>query len=817
MKALASFLNTTLIVSLAVMALLMTAAPGLVAHDDSMPGQGQVPPHARDNMRAFHEDHHHDENLPAQGITACAGGLAGTYPCSNVDLMAFLPLAQIGGGNGNDIWGWTDPLTGKEFAIMGLTNGTAFVDISDPVNPVYYGHLPPPAGVSNSSWRDIKVYADHAFIGSEAIGSGMQIFDLTILRDGPSLVDGFVETAHYTGFSTSHNIVVNEDTGYAYGVGVNNDGCNRGIKFVDISDPANPRADGCFGTDGYTHDAQCVTYAGPDVTYQGREICFAYNEDTLTIVDVTNKAAPVQVSRTGYANRGYSHQGWLTEDHAFLLLDDELDERNVAAVTNTRTLIWDVRDLDNPDYFADYIGPSTSIDHNQYVVGNHSFQANYRSGLRILDISDIANGNLTEVGFFDIYPASDSAEFNGAWSVYPYFASGNVVVSGIEQGLFVLRPQLGAPGTPPTVSIIEPADGGPDPLAGTVAVRIDAGDAEDLPGTLTVEWRVDGGGWQPATWDGAEYGADWDTTTVADGPHLVDARAIDSDLSAATDASSVTVANGSPEFTVDASDVRIITGRGNRNNGEAVVVVVDEGGSPVAGVAVSGSFSGDWSGTDGGATDGLGEVVLTTPTIKGLGFVGFCVDSATKAGWGWNVAGSTVCGDSDGGGAAFGSVSGSVTDVATGSGISNAAVSADTGQSTTTDAFGGYSLAGVPAGSRTITATASGYDSQNTLASVSEGVDTIVDFALDETPAGGSGAIRGTVYSSTGSKLADVNVQVLGGTSSLTNKGGKYTIQGVPAGLQTVIASKAGYNSSQQDVSVPAGSSVTLDFTLTPQ
>ena len=187
-----------------------------------------------------------------------------------------------------------------------------------------------------------------------------------------------------------------------------------------------------------------------------------------------------------------------------------------------------------------------------------------------------------------------------------------------------------------------------------------------------------------------------------------------------------------------------------------MVAVVDEGGSPVAGVAVSGSFSGGWNGTDGGTTDGLGEVVLTTPTIKNLGFVAFCVDSATKAGWSWNVAGSTVCGDSDGGGAAFGSVSGSVTDVATGSGISNAAVSADTGQSTTTDAFGDYALAGVPTGNRTITATASGYDSQNALASVSEGFDTIVDFALDETPAGGSGAIRGTIYSTTGSKVADV-------------------------------------------------------------
>ena len=816
MNAFPAIRNALAIVSIAVLSLIAGMAPGALAHDDSMPGRGQIPPHARDAMRAFHDDHHHNENLPAMDITACDGGLADVYPCSNVDLMAFLPLDQIGGGNGNDIWGWTDPLTGKEFAIMGLTNGTAFVDISDPVDPVYYGHLPPPAGVANSSWRDIKVYADHAFIGSEALGSGLQVLDLTVLRDGPSLVDGFTETAHYTGFSTSHNIVVNEATGYAYAVGTNNGVCGRGIHFVDLSDPANPRAAGCFADDGYTHDAQCVLYAGPDIDHLGKEICLAFNEDTLTIVDVTNKAAPVQISRTGYAQRGYTHQGWLTADHAFLLMDDELDERNIAAVTNTRTLIWDVRDLDNPSHFADYIGPSSAIDHNQYVVGDYSFQANYRSGLRILDISDIASGSLTEVGFFDIYPASDSANFNGAWSVYPFFASGNVVVSGIEQGLYVLRPQLGSPGTPPAVSIVAPPDGGPDPLAGTVEVRIDASDAEDAPGSLTVEWRVDGGTWLPAAWDGAGYTADWDTATVADGAHLVEARAIDSDLSAATDSSDVTVANGSPEFTVDASQVNVVTGRGSRNSGEAVVVVTDAGGSPVDGVAISGTFSGDWDGMQGGVTDALGEVVLATPTVKNLAFVAFCVDSASKAGWGWDIAASALCGDSTGAGA-FGGLRGSVTDAATGDGLSNAAVSVDTGQSTTTDAFGAYAIADVPAGDRTVTATAGGYDSQSTPAVVSEGVDTIIDFALTATPGGAVGSLRGTVYANDGSKLADVTVQVLGGSSSLTNKGGKYTIQGVPAGPQTVIASKAGYTSVEQDVDVPAGSSATVDFTLTPQ
>ena len=198
---------TPIITATAFFALIFTGLASQ-AHDDSMPGAGRAPLHARENMRAFADEHHHNEHLAAQSITSCSGGSAGAYSCSNVDLMAFLPLNQIGGGNGNDIWGWTDSLTGKEYAIMGLTNGTAFVDISDPVNPVYLGHLPPHFGVSNSSWRDIKTYNDHAFIGSEALNSGMQVVDLTQLRSIASPPVTIVETAFYSGFSTSHNIVI---------------------------------------------------------------------------------------------------------------------------------------------------------------------------------------------------------------------------------------------------------------------------------------------------------------------------------------------------------------------------------------------------------------------------------------------------------------------------------------------------------------------------------------------------------------------------------------------------------------------------------
>jgi choice-of-anchor B domain-containing protein len=813
-----SFLKSVLFTFTAALALMMAAGSGVNAHDDSMPGNGQVPPHARDNMRAFHEDHHHDENLPAQAVTSCVGGTAGGYPCSNVDLMAFLPLAQIGGGNGNDIWGWTDPLNGNEYAIMGLTNGTAFVDITDPVNPVYMGNLPRPTGVSTSSWRDIKVYDNHAFIGSEAVGSGLQVMDLTQLRSVASPPVSFAQTAHYTGFSTSHNIVINESSGYAYAVGTNQGSCNRGLTFIDIVAPASPQAAGCFGNDGYTHDAQCVNYAGPDTDHQGKEICFAYNEDTLTIVDVTNKGAPVQLSRTGYANRGYSHQGWLTEDHAYVLLDDELDERNIASVTNTRTLIWNVQDLDNPSYFADYIGPATSIDHNQYVVGNYSFQANYRSGLRILDISDIANGNLTEAGFFDIYPSSDSANFNGAWSVYPFFASGNVIVSGIEQGLYILRPNLGGtPNTPPQVNIVEPVDAGPA-LSGTVPVHIDASDNEDPAGSLTVEWNVDGGAWQPAAWDGVKYTANWDTITVLDGSYAFTARAIDSNLSEASDTNNVSVANGEPEFTVDIVNVSIAAGNGNRNTGEARITVTDGDGEDLGGVAISGTFTGGWNGSRNGTTDGNGPLLLKTPKVKNLDFVQFCVDTATLAGWSWDISNSEICGDSNGGGSAFGSVSGRVTDVVSGIGITNAAVETDTGQATNTDAFGDYSMADVPVGNRTVSVIASGYESQDAQDTVTEGNNTIFDFALSEPPTGGgSGAIKGTVYSSEGGKIGGAMVQVTGGTSSLANKGGKYNIQNVPEGWQTVTASATGFMNQQLNVEVVAGGTVTVNFTLVPK
>jgi choice-of-anchor B domain-containing protein len=368
----------------------------------------------------------------------CEDGLAAGYPCRNVDLLAQLPLASFGAGSANDVWGWTDPETGREYALLGLNIGTAFVDVTEPEAPVYVGLLP--THTRNSLWRSIKVYADHAFVVSEAANHGMQVFSLARLRDVAAPPVTLGEDAHYPFFGNAHNLVIDEASGFAYAVGTRT--CSGGLHMVDIRTPLVPLLAGCYALDGYTHDAQCLVYTGPDAEHRGREICFASNEDTLTIVDVTLKSAPHLLSRTGYAGSAYTHQGWLTEDHAHFLIDDELDELRFGHAT--RTFVWDVSDLDAPLLLGAHDGETPATDHNQYVRGSHVFQANYRAGLRVLRIGDLARLELAEVAFFDSVPESDLVGFAGAWNNYPFFASGVVLVSDIERGLFVLEPDLAA-------------------------------------------------------------------------------------------------------------------------------------------------------------------------------------------------------------------------------------------------------------------------------------------------------------------------------------------------------------------------------------
>ena len=385
------------------------------------------------------------------GEVACENGEAEGYDCDHVDLLSFLPREELGAGRGarlNDIWGWTDPETGREYGLVGRMDGTSFVDVTDPYNPRYLGNLARTEGSRSSTWRDIKVFNDHAFIVADGAGAhGMQVFDLTGLRDVTEPRE-FAANALYTDIGSVHNLAINEETGYAYLVGSSSGGetCGGGSHIVDINDPLDPVFAGCFAhpntgrrNTGNSHDTQCVIYHGPDEDYRGREICVNSNETALSVADVTDKDNPVAVASADYPSVAYAHQGWLTEDHRYFFSNDEHDELT-GLVESTRTLIWDLADLDDPFLVREYFSPTKVTDHNLYVHGDRLYMSNNRAGLRVLDISDPENP--VELGHFDTTPWSpDTAGFDGTWSVYPYFASGTILLSSRREGLFLVRPR----------------------------------------------------------------------------------------------------------------------------------------------------------------------------------------------------------------------------------------------------------------------------------------------------------------------------------------------------------------------------------------
>jgi choice-of-anchor B domain-containing protein len=380
-------------------------------------------------------------------MVECEDGDAAGFRCQDVDVQSFLSLRDIGGVRGtrmNDIWGWTDPGSGREFALVGRTDGTAFIETTDPYNPVYLGNLAKTEGATNSVWRDIKVYQDHAYIVADGAGQhGMQVFDLSRLLNVPGAPVEFEADVMYDQIASAHNIVINEETGYGYSVASRMGGitCGGGLHMIDLREPKNPTFAGCFSHEGTgrnntgnTHDAQCVIYRGPDTEHNGREICLGSNETALSIADVTDKDEPFVVAMATYPAIAYTHQGWLTEDMRYFYINDEGDEPQ-GLVDGTRTLIFDLIDLDDPVLVGEHISTETSTDHNLYIRDNLMYQSNYVAGLRILDVSNPEAP--TEVAFFDT--VSNDRTGGGSWSNYPYFESRTIVVTSSREGLFMLK------------------------------------------------------------------------------------------------------------------------------------------------------------------------------------------------------------------------------------------------------------------------------------------------------------------------------------------------------------------------------------------
>ena len=343
------------------------------------------------------------------------------YAHDRVSLIKQMPLSEFGdkANVGNDCWGYVSP-SGREYALMGLYGKTAIVDITDPVNAFIAAEI----DHAKSDWSDIKVYKNFAYVCNES-NQGTQVLDLSLIDEGivTHIRDLFP--------LTSHNLALNEETGILYLCGSHS--VSGGFIMYDLKpDPSDPTYLG-YWRGAYNHDAQIVVMKrGP---FKGREIAFCCSADQFLILDMTDKPNGQTLSSSVYPDISYCHQGWLSADQRFFYLNDETDEIQGKTPT-TRTIIFDVTNLRKPVYLGTFTSGFSSTDHNLYQRDNFIFEANYRSGLQIFDASDPVHP--VHIGYFDTYPENDRPGYQGAWSVYPFFPSGTVIISDINRGLFIL-------------------------------------------------------------------------------------------------------------------------------------------------------------------------------------------------------------------------------------------------------------------------------------------------------------------------------------------------------------------------------------------
>jgi len=394
----------------------------------------------------------------------CVNNLASSFECTNVDLLAHMPLKNFSSSpsDANDIWGHVDLNTGNEFAIIGLNNGVSVINISDPQNPVEVGTI----SGSNSTWRDIKVYQyfDHslnlwrayAYATVDKRDQHVTVINLNNLPESITLAEnnfsvGNAHNVYISNIDHTLNIAQADATPSLQLIGTNKLGGAFHSYSLANPDTITLTSNNSAG-DGYTHDGTSIIIKDDRKTtdcsqtdgnctvfidFQGRS-----NQTDVDVIKLWNISqadnakllSSVSYSDISIANQ-YVHSGWASEDNKFFFAHDEFDEGNLGI--NTTVRIFSIEDLKNPQRAGTWTGKTKAIDHNGFVRGNRYYMSTYMNGLTVLDITDPASP--VDIGNFDTFTTSNAASFDGAWGVYPFLPSGNIIVSDITGGLFVLK------------------------------------------------------------------------------------------------------------------------------------------------------------------------------------------------------------------------------------------------------------------------------------------------------------------------------------------------------------------------------------------
>lgn len=341
---------------------------------------------------------------PHEDVTAATQATGGSETVTLVGSLDPLPAIS---SPYSDVWGYTNGAT--ILAILGSSEGTHFIDVTDPTNPVQISFIDGP----NSPWRDIKTYQHYAYMVTEGIGvgQGLQIVDLSNPLN-PTLVNTYT-----TNFATAHNVYIDTDIGQAWLIGTNN-----GARILDLSqDPENPVEIGNFAAP-YVHDA----FVRGNLAYLSE--IFAGTHEILDSTDPAN----LQSLSVIFTPTQFTHNSWTNDDATILATTDETNPGGHVG-------IYDISDKTNPVLLGEYQASTSTLVHNVMFDDDDDTRvamSHYALGFKLIDVRQPTMP--IEIGSYDTYPANDTG-FNGVWGIYAFEPRGYFYVSDRQTGLYILQ------------------------------------------------------------------------------------------------------------------------------------------------------------------------------------------------------------------------------------------------------------------------------------------------------------------------------------------------------------------------------------------
>jgi len=322
----------------------------------------------------------------------------------------------------NECWGVE--MNNSEIAIIGSTEGTHFFDVTDPQNSSQVAFIAGAYTGGGVVHRDFHDYNGYLYVVcDEGNSSTLQIMDIS---DLPNTVTTVYDSDSL--FQKSHNIFIDTATAKLYVCAVKhtNPSSFKALEIYSISNPTNPTLIYTYDNVGHVHDA----YVKNDTAYLN---C---GNDGFRIIDFSMVDAGssnqhnLLASLTSYPDAGYNHSGWLSDDGNTYAMQDENHGYDVK--------LLDVSNFNNISVTSTFNSGmnAQSMAHNGIIKGDLLYLAYYHDGIRVFDISD--SSNPTQVSNYDTYSPSSYNSYKGAWGVYPYLSSGNIIVSDMQSGLYIL-------------------------------------------------------------------------------------------------------------------------------------------------------------------------------------------------------------------------------------------------------------------------------------------------------------------------------------------------------------------------------------------